>query len=185
MGTEAICKIAVPVCPEDRSEDVLPQPPISPLRPVRSIFFIVDGRQIGKMWLLQIKRRERNLLANTWNRNANSETCCKKLTWNLLELPVAIMLNRSDLYNGREQAKWLIWKLKNLKKLSKKYTWLRYTKLKIGMNDFSIDVMLLSWPRFVYFAGILSVQFPQIHDDIFHARLFDTMCGRSNKMPWH
>lgn len=51
IGTEAVCKIAVPVCPEERSEDVLPQPAIIPRRPVRSMFVV--GKQIGKMWFLK------------------------------------------------------------------------------------------------------------------------------------
>lgn len=54
MGTEAVCKIAVPVWPEERSDDVLPHPAIMPRRPVRSIFVV--GRQIGKIWFLCKKR---------------------------------------------------------------------------------------------------------------------------------
>lgn len=30
MGTEAVCRIAVPVCPEERSDEVLPHPAILP-----------------------------------------------------------------------------------------------------------------------------------------------------------
>lgn len=45
IGTEAVCRIAVPVWPELKS--VLPHPAMMPRRPVRSIFFV--GKQIGKM----------------------------------------------------------------------------------------------------------------------------------------
>lgn len=48
IGTEAVCKIAVPVCPDDRSDDVFPHPAIIPRRrSVRSIFVV--GKHIGKM----------------------------------------------------------------------------------------------------------------------------------------
>lgn len=51
MGTEAVCRIAVPVCPDERSDEVLPHPAIIPVRPVRSMFVV--GKQIGKMWFLK------------------------------------------------------------------------------------------------------------------------------------
>lgn len=47
MGTEAVCKIAVPRFPEERSDEVLPHPAITPVRLVRSMLFV--GKQIGKM----------------------------------------------------------------------------------------------------------------------------------------
>lgn len=46
MGTEAVCRIAVPVWPE-MSDEVLPHPAIMPRRAVRSMFVV--GKQIGKM----------------------------------------------------------------------------------------------------------------------------------------
>lgn len=48
MGTEADCRMAVPVCPELKS--VFPHPAIMPRRPMRSID--EDGKQIGKIWFL-------------------------------------------------------------------------------------------------------------------------------------
>lgn len=54
IGTEALRKIFVPVCPTLAS--VFPQPAIIPCLPDKSKG--CDGKQIGRMWLL----KDKNLL---------------------------------------------------------------------------------------------------------------------------
>lgn len=48
MGTDALCKMLVPVCP--MLAFVLPHPAIIPFLPVRSIEEV--GKQMGRMWFL-------------------------------------------------------------------------------------------------------------------------------------
>lgn len=64
-------------------------------------------------------------------------------------------------------------------------TWLCDAKFKVGMNNFPIDIVFFGGPGLVHFARILCIQFAQIHNNIFHASLFDAMCGRYNEVPRH
>ena len=52
IGTEAVLKILVPVCPG--SCDIFPHPLMFPHLPVMSIGTV--GRQIGRMWVLKMRK---------------------------------------------------------------------------------------------------------------------------------
>lgn len=66
IGTVAVCRMAVPVCPMLMS--TLPQPAISPRRPVSLIG--LAGKQMGWMWFLMCRENMNKLVLYIYDRRA-------------------------------------------------------------------------------------------------------------------
>lgn len=180
MGTEAVCRIAVPVCPDERSDEVLPQPAIIPVRPVRSMFVV--GKQIGKMWFLKCTHKKQ------WIGRFDSSIGVEWKTY--VKVVGIVSCSKAKSYRSENESRTRNFKifvfflaLHTIHLLLP--TWLCYTKFKMGMNDFPIYRMFFRRPWFEHFARVLCIQFAQINDNIFHARLFNAMCGSNNELSWY
>lgn len=58
-------------------------------------------------------------------------------------------------------------------------------KSEIGMDDFAEHKVFFGRHRLEYFSWVLCIVLPQVHNNVFHARLFDAMGCRNNKLSRH